>query len=261
MRFLLCLLIFSFFISFADENFRTRKHVERWYKVTDEDIRAEVLLGREVAAKILGKYDLVDDEALQIYVNKVGKYLALYSGRGELDFKFGVVNSEEINAYSTPGGYVFVTLGAIKRMRNEAELAGVLAHEIGHVAHMHVIKDLDFKGKGMPSSSIIMILSAGTQTISVTFSELIDKATDILFERGFRKEEEFEADETGVIIMAMAGYDPEAYVEFLKRTKYESVTHPNNKERVERLMHVIEKLKVQGGKRMEERFVKNVKGF
>lgn len=259
MKLFLLLFLLSFFFSYGEENFRSRKHVERWYKITDEDIRAEVLLGREVAAKILGKYDLVNDKALQIYINKVGKYLAMYSGRGELNFRFGVINSDDINAYSTPGGYVFVTLGAIRKMKNEAELAGVLAHEIGHVVHMHVIKDLNFKGKGIPSSGLVMILSGGTQTIGVTFSELIDKATDILFEKGFRKEEEFEADETGVIIMAMAGYDPDAYIEFLRRTKYESVTHPNNKDRVARLMDIVSELKLEGGKRMQERFVKNVK--
>ena len=253
---LMLLLLIILSIS-SGSDFRERRHVEKWFKVTDEDVRAEVILGREVAANILGKYKLYEDKNLNIYINKVGKYLALFSGRGEIEFRFGVIVSEDVNAYSTPGGYVFITTGALKHIRNEAELAGVLAHEIGHVTGMHVIKDLNLKGGG--SRSLVLILSGGTQVVGATFSELIDKATDILLEKGFRKEQELEADKNALIIMSMAGYDPRAYLEFLQRVGYESVTHPNLRERLKYIRDILKELEVGKGKRLRERFIKNVK--
>ncbi len=258
MRGLILVFILGMITLTLAEEFRERKHVERWFKVTDEDVRAEILLGREVAANILGKYKFVDNESLNIYINKVGKYLAMFSGRGELEFRFAVIDSEEVNAFSTPGGYIFITTGALRQIKNEAELAGILAHEIGHVAGMHVIEDLNVKGSGKSSKSLILILSGGTQVVGATFAELIDKATDILLERGFRHDQELEADRIGVVIMTMAGYDPSAYIEFLERVDYESKTHPKSDERIKEIRKIIKEMGVFKGKRLEDRYLENV---
>ncbi len=247
----------TFFVYGAD--FRERKHVERWFKVTDEDVRAEVVLGREVAANILGRYKFYDSKDINIYINKVGKYLAMFSGRGEIEFRFGVIDSEDVNAYSTPGGYIFITTGALKKIKNEAELAGILAHEIGHITSMHVIKELGIKGKGKTSKGLVLIISGGIQVMGATFVDIIDKATDILLEKGFKKEQELEADRVAVMIMAMAGYDPNAYVEFLERVDYKSATHPERESRIKYLKEIINEIGVKGGKRLTGRFVKNVR--
>ena len=101
------------------------------------DVKAEIEFGRGVAARILARYPPYNDPKLTRYVNLVGGGLAALSGRPELHYHFAILNTDDINAYSTPGGYVFVTLGALKLMHDESELAGVMAHETAHVALRH----------------------------------------------------------------------------------------------------------------------------
>ena len=123
----------------AESDFRRRAHAVNSNEFETGDIQAEVAFGREIAARILGREPLRDNAELARYVTLIGQALALNSGRSELSFYFAVLDSEQVNAYSTPGGYVFVTRGALKQMRDEAELAAVLAHEIAHVQLRHII--------------------------------------------------------------------------------------------------------------------------
>src|SRR5262249_27419126 len=97
----------------------------------------EILMGRDLAALVLGTTPLVKNPQKQAYVNRVGRWLALHSERPDLPWKFGVVQDDDANAYSMPGGYVLITSGMLDSMRNESELAGVLAHEIAHVVKKH----------------------------------------------------------------------------------------------------------------------------
>src|SRR5437870_1897269 len=97
-------------------------------KGTDE--AEEIRIGQEFAAVLLGAKPLVADARLQRYVNVLGRWLALQTERPDLPWTFGVLDDAGFNAFATPGGHVFVTRGLMARMRNEAELAGVLAHEI-----------------------------------------------------------------------------------------------------------------------------------
>src|SRR5690606_26944554 len=102
----------------------------------------EVELGREITGNLLGAAPLVKDEALQAYVNKVGRWVASQSSRSDLPWHFGVIESEDLNAFAAPGGYVIITKGLYRKMENEAQLAGVLGHEIGHVEQKHHLKVL-----------------------------------------------------------------------------------------------------------------------
>lgn len=97
----------------------------------------EADIGRESAAVLLGAAPLLDDARVQAYVNKVGLWVALQSDRPDLKWRFAVLDDADINAFAAPGGYVFITKGLLARLRNESELAGVLAHEIGHVVATH----------------------------------------------------------------------------------------------------------------------------
>src|SRR6185436_10299133 len=93
-------------------------------------------------ANLLGASPLVNDPNLQNYVNRVGKWVALHSDRPNLPWRFGVMEDDDINAFATPGGYILITRGLLMRMRDEAELAGVLGHEITHVVEKHVLKTM-----------------------------------------------------------------------------------------------------------------------
>ena len=114
----------------VEHNWRVRSSAIDRDIYSETDTEEEVIFGREVAARILGQYKISGNKKLQKYVNLVGLTLAHNCSRPELDFHFVVIESSEINAYSTPGGYVFVTTAVLGKMENEAELAGVLAHEM-----------------------------------------------------------------------------------------------------------------------------------
>ena len=162
----------------------------------------EVRIGKQVAGNLLGAAPLVKDETLQQYVNSVGRWIALQSSRPDLPWKFGVIESENINAFAAPGGYVFVTKGLYKRLNNEAELAGVLAHEIAHVSkkhHLDLLKKSALIGMLAQSVSKEVKGDAGVQNLIGNGAEMLA--------RGLDKEAEFEADRIGVVYAAKAGYD------------------------------------------------------
>ena len=107
---------------------------------TGVDEKEEVEIGRDMAARLLGAVPLAADDALQRYVNHVGRWLAAQTERPGLPWRFGVLEAPQLNAFATPGGHIFVTRGLVARMTSEAELAGVLAHEIAHVLRKHHLK-------------------------------------------------------------------------------------------------------------------------
>jgi hypothetical protein len=100
----------------------------------------EIQIGKDLAARLLGAAPLAKDENLQRYVNRVGRWLALQTERPDLPWQFGVMEAPQLNAFAVPGGTIFVTRGLVERMKSEAELAGVLAHEISHVLRKHHLK-------------------------------------------------------------------------------------------------------------------------
>ena len=184
------------------------------------DIEAEISFGRELAARILGNYNLLDDEKITRYVNLVGRALALYAGRPELEFYFAILDSDEINAFATPGGYIFITKAALMKMDNEAQLAAVLGHEITHVVKKHVVKELNIKGEDASAvGGIASLIGSATSSFRVAAEQALDQAVDILFNRGYKIADEIEADRVGILLASIAGYDPSALREFLKNTK------------------------------------------
>lgn len=186
------------------------------YATTDTD--EELIFGREIAARLLGQYKRSTNEKLQKYVNLVGTTLTQNCGRPELDFHFVVVESNEINAYSTPGGYVFVTTAVLEHMENEAELAGVLAHEITHVTERHIVKELSLKGAEKSAvSSIAALIGGASESVGIAFSQAVDKAVDIILRDGYKKEDEMQADAGAVMLTALSGYDPSGLVTFLDK--------------------------------------------
>jgi len=184
------------------------------------DIEAEIVFGRELSARILGNYRLLDDEKIHRYVNLVGKAVALYAGRPEIRYHFGVLDTDEINAFAVPGGYIFITRGALIKMDNEAQLAAVLAHEIAHIVKRHVVKELNIKGdEGSAVGGIASLIGGATGSFRVALEQTLDDAADILFNRGYKVKDEIEADEIGVLLASVAGYDPSALKEFLNNVK------------------------------------------
>jgi predicted Zn-dependent protease len=163
----------------------------------------EAAVGRQIAGNLLGAAPLVADAKLQAYVNRVGRWVALRSGRPDLKWTFGVIESADINAFAAPGGYVFVTRGLYARLQDEAQLAGVLAHEIGHVQQKHHLKLLQQQQLIGAGSSILSRKLKDKQSVQ----RLIGSGAEICA-RGLDKSAEFEADRIGVVLATRAGYDP-----------------------------------------------------
>jgi predicted Zn-dependent protease len=170
----------------------------------DYSLEDENRIGRQIAGNLLGAVPLVRDDALQRYVNLVGNWVALQSGRNDVTWRFGVLDTEDINAFAAPGGYVFVTKGLYRLLNNEAELAGVLGHEIAHVTQKHHLKVLK-------QSTLIGALgqaaSNKAQGSDQIVQNLIGNGAEIMA-RGLDKDAEFEADRIGMVFAARAGYDP-----------------------------------------------------
>ncbi len=209
--------------------------------VVKEDVAEEVRFGREVAARILSQFGYYDNPQLMKYVGLVGNVVAMNANRPELQFRFAVLNTAEINAYAAPGGYVFVTRGAIAQMADESELAGVLAHEIAHITERHIVKELDIRAAdGSAATSFAMLIGGSSDAARAAFSQAVDKAVDILFKNGYKRKDEVQADKTAVINCANAGYDPSGLIRYFERisaakgkgTEVLDRTHPSYGERI-----------------------------
>ncbi len=222
----------------------------------------EIQLGREITGNLLGAAPLVNDPALQAYVNRVGRWVASQSERADLPWRFGVIESEAINAFAAPGGYIVLTKGLYRKLENEAQLAGVLAHEIGHVVRKHHLKVIQKQqllsmGAGLLGEKV----SKGNQTLD----KVIGNGAEIMA-RGLDKNAEYEADRDGVTLATRAGYDSYGLSEVLQSISATSnseggltllyKTHPHPDERLAKLGDAIgSKLdNVTAGKTLSERF-------
>ncbi|MDQ8038333.1 MAG: M48 family metallopeptidase [Pedobacter sp.] len=166
---------------------------------TDAD---EEKLGREIAGRLLGAAPLVNDAKLQQYVNKVGRYVAAQSSRPDLNWTFGVIETSSVNAFAAPGGYVYITRGLYALLKSEAELAGVLAHEIGHVNARHHVRLMQ-KQRAVSMGQDLLKKKAGDNN---TVNSLVGNGAEIL-SRSLDKDSEFEADRLGVYYATKSGYD------------------------------------------------------
>lgn len=159
-----------------------------------------------------------DDAELQSYVSRIGADLAAVSELPELDFTFTVLNSEVINAFALPGGYVYITRGLLALADNEAELAGVMAHEIGHVTARHSAQRYS-RGVLAQGGLAIGTILAGVLGGGAA-ADLVQQAGGLgaqAYLAGYSRDQEFQADELGVRYMARAGYDPTAMSSFLEK--------------------------------------------
>lgn len=164
-------------------------------------------IGRGVAANLVGIAPLVPDAGLQRYVNTVGEWLALHTERPELEWRFGVLDTADVNAFATPGGYIFVTRGLLARMDSEAELAGVLAHEMAHVLRRHHLKAIQksaLMGIGVDVASFLAGQKGAQRADRL---ERVAAVGTELYARGLDRDDELEADRMGVVIAARAGYN------------------------------------------------------
>jgi predicted Zn-dependent protease len=193
---------------YAQFNFNLNRAIESVKNVgratAEIDEKQEIEIGRDMAARLLGAAPLVNEPRQQRYVNNVGRWLASQTERPDLPWQFGVLETPGLNAFAVPGGTIFVTKGLVQRMRSEAELAGVLAHEIAHVLKKHHLKAIQKNAQAsLAGEALQMALKDSNSEIR---GKLVGFGTE-MYARGLDKSDELEADRLGVVIAARGGYD------------------------------------------------------
>ncbi len=218
----------------------------------------EIDIGRGIAATIAGRFPVSGDSALTRYVNLVGLTVASQYPRGDIEYRFAVLETPSVNAYAAPGGYIFVTRGALGLMQSEAELAGVLAHEVAHVNQRHVINQIR-------KSDTMREVRSQLDLQGTTLDRVVGTGSDALF-MGLSRGDEMEADSLGLEYAASAGYDPGGLAAFVARLDRHAgegpvaeffATHPKPNERLDRLHAIAAREHLAGGAVLAERFREN----
>ncbi len=188
----------------------TGKSVGNWYGI-DTDVK----LGKQYAMMVESNARMIQDPVIVEYVNRVGQNLVRNSD-AKVPFTIKVVDSDDINAFALPGGFFYVNSGLILAADNEAELAGVMAHEIAHVAARHQTREMTRGNYAqMATIPLILVNSWGVYEAANLAMSLAIPAAFMKFQRGF----EGEADYLGLQYMYKAGYDPQAFIDFFEKVK------------------------------------------
>ena len=185
-------------------------------------IEKEIALGKQMAQEVERQAKIVDDPIIAEYVNRIGQNLVRNSD-AKVPFTIKVIDSEEINAFALPGGFFFVNTGILLNADNEAEMAGVMAHEIGHVAARHGTRQAT-RGQIAQIGSIVPLIALGGMAGYGAY-----QAMGLLVPMGFLKFSrnfEAEADMLGLEYMYKAGYDPGAFVDFFEKVQSQEKRKP-----------------------------------
>jgi predicted Zn-dependent protease len=188
-------------------------------------LQREIALGKQAAMEVEKTAKMINDPVVTEYVNRVGQNLVRNSD-AKVPFTIKVIDSDEINAFALPGGFFYVNSGLILRADEEAELAGVMGHEIAHVAARHGTKTAT-KGEIMQLASIPLILLGPGGWAGYGLYEGLNLAIPMSYLK-FTRDAEKEADFLGLQYMYKAGYDPNAFVSFFEKIEAEERRHPGS---------------------------------
>jgi beta-barrel assembly-enhancing protease len=268
----LVILLTAFLVSSSQAQFGDllKKGVEKAKRAKDTfqpwSPEQEDAIGQASAAKMIHVMGLYDNPEMMKYVNLVGDIVARAGARNNIQYHFGILDSEIVSAFALPGGYIFVTRGALANMKNESELAGVLAHEVAHVDGRHLEREVRNK------KATHWAVEEGTAKVPAA-SELKNIANDMVanaLTASYGRDKEAEADKKGLDLATAAGYDPTGLRNFLQVLAtaaadpanqrslglWNNTTHPPFAERVANL----DKLMAgkSGGQELADRFTKSV---
>jgi predicted Zn-dependent protease len=219
------------------------KSLGDWYS-----LESEIRMGKEYAQQIEASVKLNQDPVINEYVNRIGQNLVRNSD-ARVPFTIKVVEDDSINAFALPGGFFYVNTGLIMAADEEAELAGVMAHEIAHVAARHAMRQLTRSQFANFATIPLIFVGGGIGYAARAAAGLGLPLTFLQFSRGF----EAEADYLGVQYMYKTGYDPQAYVQFFEKIQAKEKkkpgtlakafsTHPQTPDRIEKTQEEINKI-------------------
>lgn len=209
----------------------------------------EVSLGEKINEQLVNEeFQLYNNREVREYVDEVGQQLVPDSTRPDIPYVFQVVRDDSVNAFATMGGYVYVTTGLLKAADNEAELAGVIGHEIGHIAARHSVKQMRELAIAQGIAT-----AAGLDT-----NTAVAIGVELALRRPHSREAEFEADQLGLENMRQSGYAPIAMVTFMEKLLGGGSipaflsTHPATSDRIEALNAMIDANTASAGEGLNE---------
>jgi predicted Zn-dependent protease len=225
--------------------------------ISDEE---EQTIGQDVSARIRERFGVVQDPAVHKYVTLVGTTLAQLSERPKLAWTFIVLDTDGVNAFASPGGLVHITRGALALIKSEAELAAVLGHEIGHIAHKHTVNAIQ-------KNKAVQLGTNETLSSRAPFLDMIaNRAYEMVLENKFDRGDEMDSDRVSVTLAEKAGYAPGKLAEFLTRLAERNkdqaesnglfASHPDMKARIDAVT------KLAGAKKgaaVDARYAANIK--
>lgn len=217
--------------------------------------RQEVAIGKQINNQLVGsEIRLYRNAAINRYVNDIGQRLVQQSKRSDIPYTFQVVNDKSINAFATMGGFVYVNAGLVAAADNEAELASVMAHELGHIIERHAIQQ-------MRQAAIARGVASAA---GLDRNTMVNIGVELALRRPNSRKDEFEADQVGLETMTQAGYAPSAMVSFMEKLlkRGGSVpsflsTHPNTSDRIQALEQAIDPARANTGDGLDNAAYKN----
>lgn len=234
--------------------------------------KKEIAIGKEADPQIIAEYGLYEDPTLQKFINEKGKQMASISHRSKLEYHFRIVDSDVLNAFAVPGGYVYFTRGIMAHFNNEAEFAGVLGHEIGHIAARHSVKQQRDQILGQIGLIAGVVLAPGL----ADFAQAASQGFGLLLLK-FSRDAERQSDKLGVEYSSKIGYDAKEMAGFFKTLERQSAgsgreelpgflsTHPNPGDRFVTVGKLAEewqeKLKLSNAQINRNTYLKRIDGL
>ena len=227
----------------GNRNVGCAKGMGNWY-----GLEKQIALGKQISQQVESQSKVINDPVITEYINRLGQNLVRNSD-SQVPFTIKVIDSDDVNAFALPGGFFYVNSGLILAADEEAELAGVMAHEIGHVAACHAARE-NTRANLMQMMTIPLIFMGGPIGYAAyEGAGLAVPLTFLRFSRGF----EAQADYLGVEYMYKAGYDPQAFISFFEKVQAQEkkkpgtiskafATHPQTPDRIEKSQEEIAKI-------------------
>jgi len=219
---------------------KAKQEAQKFYEAIDKEIE----VGRAVFAKLAGRYGVLRDQKATAYLNKLGKTLGMYTERQELEYYFAILATEKVNGYALPGGYILISLGALRRMETPGALVGVLAHELGHINKKHILQQVKIEVRYNFFEILARFLAGPRQLVTSMVGQISDKIEERLFIDGYNNDDEYEADKFSVDLMQALSINSDDYFTYLKELGNEEgqkdlevldKTHPGTDERLEKI--------------------------
>lgn len=210
----------------------TLKEVKRLLPISTQE---EIAIGKRVAGRLQATYGVYKNPEVEQYVALVGTGVSWRSTRRDVEYNFSILDTEEVNAYAAPGGFILISRGLLGRMRNEAELAAILGHEIWHVDARHEMKRVQ---QAQVAGTLV------SKALSAMTGEELDQVADLcldVLQKGRSKDVELQTDVEGARLASEVGYAPHALIALLTRLgdvssenalKRLMSTHPGTSERI-----------------------------